>query len=281
MVQKSRNFTVLFIPEDERRTFSLKIRVVFLRTLVSLLLLFSLGAIVLMLRAGSIALQLQLLPQLRAENKHLKAENERLEDIRMRLARVQEMDAYLQNLALLENGGVSRQTRYPLEHWIATSVDTEDMPGSITSPSSVAGTLDDSTQRLYAQQIRQATPYIMPVRGWMTRSFSEQAEDGREKHLGVDFAASEGTPIFATAPGTIENIQFDEYLGKLLTIRHLSGFITRYGHCAQILVISGQHVQRGQVVATVGNTGTSSAPHLHYEVLKDGRHVDPMRYILN
>ena len=87
MVQKSRNFTVLFIPEDERRTFSLKIRVVFLRTLVSLLLLFSLGAIVLMLRAGSIALQLQLLPQLRAENKHLKAEKERLEDIRMRLAR--------------------------------------------------------------------------------------------------------------------------------------------------------------------------------------------------
>jgi len=64
-----------------------------------------------------------------------------------------------------------------------------------------------------------------------------------------------------------------------VTIRHDFGFVTRYAHCSQVLVSVRDRVNRGQTIALVGNTGRSTAPHLHYEVLKDGKHVDPADYI--
>jgi murein DD-endopeptidase MepM/ murein hydrolase activator NlpD len=94
----------------------------------------------------------------------------------------------------------------------------------------------------------------------------------------VDFAAQTGTLIRATAPGIVESVVFDTYFGLLITVKHRFGFVTRYGHCSQSLVSKGDKVRRGQTVALVGNTGRSSAPHLHYEVIKNGRHVDPLKY---
>ncbi len=277
MAPGSRYYTLLFIPDDERRTFSLKIRTGIVRTLASLLVLFGVGAVVLMVRAGSIAMQLQLLPQLQAENRRLHADNERLQDIRERVARMEELDAYLQNLAILENPPPPRSTSGASALAVE---DTDDVPSAAAGLAQPPA-MKDSSRQQYAQQIRQATPYITPVRGWVTRPFSADTATSGGIHRAIDYAASEGTPIYATAPGIVELISNDEFLGKLLTVRHMSGFVTRYGHCAQILVVPGQHVQRGQTIATVGNTGKSSAPHLHYEVLKDGRQVDPMRYIVN
>jgi murein DD-endopeptidase MepM/ murein hydrolase activator NlpD len=276
----ARYYTLLFIPDDERRTISLKVRAGLVRTLAGLLVLFGVGSLVLMIRAGSIALQLQLLPQLRAENKRLKADNERLEDIRTRLARIEELDTYLQQLAVLERSPDMRLPVAGVEPRLASAIlDTQNTVSASSTTPSVA--LSDSSKLHYAQQIRQATPYITPVRGWVTRPFTEDRAKGAKAHKAIDFAASEGTPIHATAPGIVESLVSDPFLGKLVTVRHMSGFVTRYGHCAQVLVVEGQHVERGQTIATVGNTGVSSAPHLHYEVLKDGKQVDPMRYIVN
>jgi murein DD-endopeptidase MepM/ murein hydrolase activator NlpD len=66
----------------------------------------------------------------------------------------------------------------------------------------------------------------------------------------------------------------------MVTIKHGYGFMTRYGHCLQVLVNKGDHVERGQTIALVGNTGRSSAPHLHYEIIKEGKNVDPQEYII-
>jgi murein DD-endopeptidase MepM/ murein hydrolase activator NlpD len=124
-------------------------------------------------------------------------------------------------------------------------------------------------------------PYIRPVRGWITRGFGDTAPNGGGPHLGVDFAAAEGTPIHATAPGEVVEIYNDEYLGKTLVVKHSLGFTTRFGHCAQVLVAKGDHVERGQAIALVGNTGRSTAPHLHYEVIKNGKTVNPLRYMVD
>jgi murein DD-endopeptidase MepM/ murein hydrolase activator NlpD len=79
--------------------------------------------------------------------------------------------------------------------------------------------------------------------------------------------------------GTVEDVRKDKYFGLMVELRHENGFVTRYGHCSQVLVSAGDRINRGQTIALVGNTGRSTAPHLHYEVMKYGKYVDPMGYV--
>ena len=104
----------------------------------------------------------------------------------------------------------------------------------------------------------------------------------KKMHNGIDFAASIGTPIYATADGTVSNIEvrFSGY-GKLLEIDHGFGYHTRYAHMHDFAVKKGQQVKRGDLIGYVGNTGLSTAPHLHYEVLINDQRVDPVHYFFN
>lgn len=101
----------------------------------------------------------------------------------------------------------------------------------------------------------------------------------RKMHKGVDFAAPKGTPIYATGDGVVISVKtvFGGY-GKHIEIDHGFGFITRYAHMNEFKVKRGQKVKRGDLIGTVGNTGSSTAPHVHYEIMKDGRFVNPVNY---
>lgn len=88
-----------------------------------------------------------------------------------------------------------------------------------------------------------------------------------EFHTGIDFAAAEGTPIYASAPGIVVETEWSNYgLGRSVRINHENGFYTLYGHCSQILVRPGQMVRRGERIALVGATGKATGAHVHYEV---------------
>jgi murein DD-endopeptidase MepM/ murein hydrolase activator NlpD len=104
----------------------------------------------------------------------------------------------------------------------------------------------------------------------------------RKMHTGVDFAATIGTPIYATADGTIDKVEvsFSGY-GKVLEIDHGFGYRTRFAHMHGFNVRYGQKVKRGDLIGYVGNTGLSTAPHLHYEVFVNGIHVNPIHYFFN
>lgn len=104
----------------------------------------------------------------------------------------------------------------------------------------------------------------------------------KKMHNGIDFAASIGTPIYATADGTIEklDVRFSGY-GKMVEIDHGFGYRTRYAHMHDFAVKRGQHVKRGDLIGYVGNTGLSTAPHLHYEVFINDQRVDPVHYFFN
>jgi len=98
-------------------------------------------------------------------------------------------------------------------------------------------------------------------------------------HYGMDFVARTGTPIYATADGTITTASNSFYgYGKYVRIDHGYGFQTAYGHMDELNVKPGDVVKRGDVIGTVGNTGLSTGPHIHYEVMLRGRHVDPINY---
>jgi len=117
-----------------------------------------------------------------------------------------------------------------------------------------------------------------PVQGKVTSGYGWRIHPitgELEFHSGVDIAAPSGTPIRPTAGGTVTLAGHYGGYGLCVVIDHGGGLQTLYGHCSEILVYKGEHVEAGQVIARVGSTGTSTGPHLHYEVRKDGVCVDP------
>lgn len=100
-------------------------------------------------------------------------------------------------------------------------------------------------------------------------------------HTGVDLSAPIGTPIFATGDGIVEAADFGRGYGKRVIIDHGYSYKTQYAHMSRIMVSRGQAVKRGDMIGLVGNTGTSTGPHLHYEVIKNDKYVDPINYYLN
>lgn len=103
----------------------------------------------------------------------------------------------------------------------------------------------------------------------------------RRMHAGCDFSAPQGTTIFATGNGKITRARFSKTSGYMIKINHGYGYETKYLHLSKFAVKEGQRVKRGDIIGYVGNTGLSKAPHCHYEVWKDKKHVNPVNYFYN
>jgi len=277
--KRNKNFTILFIPEDNARTVTIRVNGFLIRFLIALLLFFALGIAGLLYFSGGIALKLQMVFSLRNENSRLRKEKAVLAGLAQKVEKIEEMNEYFRRLAQGTGAEPGREQTGLLE--TAVHVDKDMAPGSIDSSGDQKN--ENETNQATGENkeiLFETTPYIRPVEGWITREFIS-GPGMQDVHRGLDFAAAQGTPVRVTAPGIVKEISNDRYFGKMVTIEHLFGFVTRYGHCAQILVNAGDHVTRGQTIALVGNTGRSSAAHLHYEILKNGEYIDPRRYIID
>lgn len=116
----------------------------------------------------------------------------------------------------------------------------------------------------------------------MTSSFGMRDHPilgGRRAHKGVDLAAPTGTPVYATADGTVSRASWFSGYGLYIALEHGGDMQTRYGHMSRLNVAEGQHVHKGDVIGFVGSTGNSTGPHLHYEVRVDGEAVNPVPYM--
>jgi murein DD-endopeptidase MepM/ murein hydrolase activator NlpD len=122
-----------------------------------------------------------------------------------------------------------------------------------------------------------------PLRGAAVSSAYGDRQDpisGLEAlHQGIDFAALRGTTVVAVAAGVVAASGYQTGLGNYVDINHGNGYVTRYGHNQRALVAPGQVVARGQPIATLGSSGRATGPHLHFEVLREGRPVDPLGYL--
>ena len=120
------------------------------------------------------------------------------------------------------------------------------------------------------------------AKGWMSSRFGRRSDPftGRVAwHKGVDFAGKEGTPIIATGAGVVTYSGDRSGYGLMVEINHGNGIATRYGHALELLVEPGEIVRTGDIIGKVGNSGRSTGPHIHYEVLKNGAQVNPQPYI--
>jgi murein DD-endopeptidase MepM/ murein hydrolase activator NlpD len=115
-----------------------------------------------------------------------------------------------------------------------------------------------------------------PLRGVLYGRFGKK---GREPHDGIDLAAPKGTPVRTASPGLVLYAGEQRGYGNIVLVEHANGLITLYAHNNDVRVRTGQTVREGQVVATVGESGRTSGPHLHFEVRRDGRPVDPLDFL--
>ncbi len=137
-----------------------------------------------------------------------------------------------------------------------------------------------------------SVPAIKPIRSdKMKRNIRSMSGFGwrihpifkrRKMHTGIDFTCPSGTPIIATGDGRVSKIEKRKSgYGLSIVIDHGFGYLTRYAHMSKIDVKNGEKVKRGQVIGAVGSTGTSTAPHLHYEVIHKGKKVNPIHYCMD
>ena len=127
-------------------------------------------------------------------------------------------------------------------------------------------------------------PSISPVNGWITSGFGYRVSPFTGKktmHKGLDVASPIGTPIFSPADGVVIFTGAKIGFGNFIMVAHGYGIVSRYGHIAENLVQPGQRVKRGEQIATVGMTGRTTGPHLHYEVVVNGHNHNPKKFILN
>ena len=127
------------------------------------------------------------------------------------------------------------------------------------------------------------TPTGWPVRkGWISSRFGERNDPftgERVQHRGLDFAGTRGSDVLSVASGVVIRSANRAGYGKTVEIDHGNGYRTRYAHNDELSVNAGDHVSAGQVIARMGSTGRASAPHVHFEVLKDGTRINPARFV--
>jgi murein DD-endopeptidase MepM/ murein hydrolase activator NlpD len=164
-------------------------------------------------------------------------------------------------------------------------------PDFIRSLDQLASELDDREQRLRVLEDyfmtrnleKNVVPAGWPVRkGWVSSYYGTRTDPftgRRAMHHGMDFAGKEGSEVLAVASGVVTFSGKHYGYGEMVEISHGNGYITRYAHNRENLVKAGDVVEKGQAIALMGSTGRSTGPHVHFEVLKNGRGVDPGSYI--
>lgn len=118
--------------------------------------------------------------------------------------------------------------------------------------------------------------------GWMSSAFGKRVDPFSGQmawHAGVDFAGREGSDVVAVASGVVTHAGKRYGYGLMVEINHGDGYVTRYGHHESLAVKTGDIVKKGQAIGSMGSSGRSTGPHVHFEVLKNGRHVDPKAYV--
>jgi len=128
-------------------------------------------------------------------------------------------------------------------------------------------------------EVLRSMPSAWPLRGWITQEF--QGLHGREYHAGIDIAAEAGTPVRAAGDGVVLVAGWNEEYGNFILLDHGFGVTSLYGHNSHLDVRKEDRVERGDILAYVGSTGRSTAPHLHFEVRRNGIPEDPRQYLLD
>lgn len=170
-----------------------------------------------------------------------------------------------------------------IENYEASDSGSIDMASLSDQIKKSVETVQDIREYLREQKdLYVATPKGFPVEGHITSHYGRRESPihgGADFHSGIDLSIGQGTPIRATADGIVTFSGWSGGSGNLVALEHGFGYATFYAHNKKNTVGVGQRVKRGDVIAYAGSTGSSTGPHSHYEIWKDGKHVNPRPYV--
>lgn len=249
-----RTYTVILVADGEVGTRSFRVSGAWLRaggTVLAILVVF------LAVVAGTwwyLAAQASRVPGLKRQIAALEAERGQVEALARQL---QELEAGYEKVRAMLVGDTSVKEGFV---WLPPS----GRQGSGTLP------------RADGAPVGVPRSWPLTVRGYVTRSL---LEGGSGAHPGLDIAVPADSYVRAAGAGTVIDVGQDPIYGRYVLLEHGEGYRTLYGHASQTFVRRGQHVERNEVIALSGSTGQSTAPHLHFEILKDGEPVDPLKVV--
>jgi murein DD-endopeptidase MepM/ murein hydrolase activator NlpD len=175
-----------------------------------------------------------------------------------------------------------------------SSAMTEIATAVLSSPEDTFGVLRDLLQGLESrlryvrrdverrEALASSTPSIWPAHGWLTGTFGGRSDPFSGEpafHQGIDISTDKGQPVFATADGVVESASYTGDYGNLIVLKHGFDLATRYGHLSAFNVKPGQTVKRGAVIGYVGATGRATGTHVHYEILANGKLINPLQLL--
>ncbi len=287
----AKRFTMLIIPEGSHQVRRFTVQRRWLSIAASFVVMLCVGGGLVLFDYLRTNVDRQELDRLRTENRSQQQEIGRLcaniEDLRKEMVVLAQNDAKVRVLAQLSGprpdalngiGGPPEDDASTEFSELQRQIDQirEAIELRRESQEEVQGFLNDQRSLLAAK------PKGWPVKGWLTSSFGMRNSpfSGKLKmHEGLDIASRTGTPVYATADGIVSRAETAAGYGKMVVIDHGYGFKTLYGHNSKLFVKVGQRVKRGDKIAAVGNTGTSTGSHVHYEVRLNGVPLNPKKYL--
>ena len=287
-------YTLIVVPHAKARFRKFQVSVRLTRWVLGSLSVLALALVGIVVHYTMISVEVAELKRLQGENLALatkaRAYEENAGRLQARVLTLQNMVTKLGLMAGVEKslpdarvggvGGVSN---------LETTAPSVDIAASLQGIDQTVSALTQKSTRLQAffedqQQLLAATPSIWPVRGYLSASFGNRKDPFTgmpDFHPGIDVSTPRGTKVVAPADGVVVFVGRKQGYGKAMVINHGYGVVTRYGHLDGWNVRPGQRVRRGDPVAFVGNTGRSTAPHLHYEVWVDDQLRNPIEFILD
>lgn len=216
----------------------------------------------------------------------------RLGQLQAHVIRLDALGERLTKMAKLDKGEFDFNTS-PAQGGPASAdvAHTMNVPDFLTTLSELSAQLDSRSEQLEVLETmlmsRNLQAEVMPAgrpvkRGWLSSYFGKRTDPftgRRVHHAGVDFAGKMGSDVVAVAAGVVTYSGKRYGYGKLVEIDHGTGYTTRYGHNSENLVKVGDTVKKGHLIAKMGSSGRSTGPHVHFEVLRNGRAVNPKKYV--
>jgi murein DD-endopeptidase MepM/ murein hydrolase activator NlpD len=287
-------YTLIVVPHAKARFRKFQVSVRLTRWVLASLGVLALALVGIVIHYTWISVEVAELKKLRGENLALAAKARAYEEnagrLQARVLTLQNMVTKLGLMAGVEDslpderlGGVGGLTS------LETTAPSVDIASSLQDIDQTVSALTEKSSRLKAffedqQVLLAATPSIWPVRGYLSAGFGNRKDPFTgmpDFHPGIDISTPRGQKIVAPADGVVAFVGRKKGYGKALVINHGFGVVTRYGHLDGWNVRPGQRVRRGDVIAFVGNTGRSTAPHLHYEVWVNDQLRNPIEFILD
>jgi murein DD-endopeptidase MepM/ murein hydrolase activator NlpD len=252
-------FSVIIVPHDLRKTRTYRIPYA---VFYSILGLAAVGLVVVLFfiaTYGALLIRTREFRIYKLQVEELTKRQEQISELQRNLAELRSMNA---------------QVRHMLGLGLA--------PGDSIAIAAMQRARDDGARAMRIEQsaMLRAIPTFWPVRGFITRRFAGSGGGAAAPHGGIDIAVERGTPVRAAAAGYVTEAGWNDDYGYYVQIDHGYSIKTLYAHNDMLVVVKGERVAQGQTIAYSGNTGKSTAPHLHFQVTQNNIAVDPLKYLL-